>query len=200
MAGPINIHGKQYWPVSERVRMGHDAEDALQSIITDPVQTFEDGGVVFRAVVTFQSGRVFTGHAYESPKSKGIAGQAPWEVAETSAVGRALGLAGFGSDDGIASTDEVQAKTQPARPVSSAQPPKPAAPVIIEQTQNQPASDPRAEYARLFGKAQGLGIELTKDGRALPPQMPAKATDAQVAAAVEYIRALVVQAEDMQPA
>ena len=90
---PIAIHGKAYWPVAERLSLAHgDQDDRLQSIITEPVRVFDDGGVTFRAVVTFQSGRTFTGHAYESPASKGIAGQSPWEVAETSAVGRALGL------------------------------------------------------------------------------------------------------------
>lgn len=68
---------------------------------------------------------------------------------------------------------------------------------VLEQSTT---TDARAEYARLFGKALDLGVELTKDGKALPPQMPVKATEAQVAAAVEYVRGLVLQAEDMQAA
>lgn len=132
---PIAIHGKTYWPVAERLGLAHaDKDDPLQSVITEPLRVFDDGGVVFRAVVTFQSGRAFTGHAYESPASKGIAGQSPWEVAETSAVGRALGLAGYGSDENIASADEVRTRTTPppapqtARPAATNGAPKPATP------------------------------------------------------------------------
>ena len=67
---PVNIHGKMYWPVAERLGLAHsEQDDPLQSIITEPIRVFDDGGVTFRAVVTFQSGRTFTGHAYESPNS-----------------------------------------------------------------------------------------------------------------------------------
>lgn len=130
---PIAIHGKTYWPVAERLGLAHaDKDDPLQSVITEPVRVFDDGGVTFRAVVTFQSGRTFTGHAYESPASKGIAGQSPWEVAETSAVGRALGLAGYGSDDSVASAEEVRRASPPAtpapRPAQPAAPPPPSPP------------------------------------------------------------------------
>lgn len=182
---PISIHNKTYFPVAERLSMAHnDKEDALQSVITDAVQVFEDGGVVFRAVVTFASGRTFTGHAYESPKSKGIAGQSPWEVAETSAVGRALGMGGYGSDDSVASADEVQRKAQPtpARPVET-------------KPQASPADALAYEYKRLYSKAVDLGAPLVKDGHALPVAIPS--TSPKLGAAVDYLRNLVAQAEDM---
>ncbi len=38
---------------------------------------------------------------------KAIEKASPYEVAETSAIGRALGFAGFGIADGIASADEM---------------------------------------------------------------------------------------------
>jgi hypothetical protein len=125
----ILIHGKSYTPVVDRLRMAHeDEDDRLQSVITEAVHVFEDGGVVFRAVVTFASGRTFTGHAYESPKSQGVAGKSPWETCETSAVGRALGVGGYGSDDSVASADEVQRKTQGQQAAPRQPQPAPAKP------------------------------------------------------------------------
>ena len=59
----------------------------------------------------------------------------------------------------------------------------------------------RQQYVDLYNKLAVLGIEPTKDGRALPPALPGGLTDARLTAAVDYLRALVVQAEDMsQPA
>lgn len=63
-----------------------------------------------------------------------------------------------------------------------------------------PQSDARREYARLYAKLIDLGLQPTKDGKALPAALPERATDAQVGHAVEFLRALVVQAEDMSQA
>ncbi len=104
----ITIHGREYVPVASRVQMAHEA--GLQSITTELVH-YDGERVVVRAVVTLADGRTFTGYAEEVRGSEGIAGKSPVEVAETSAVGRALGFAGFGSTDSIASADEVQAKS-----------------------------------------------------------------------------------------
>ncbi len=51
----------------------------------------------------------FTGISAANP-AKTIEKQSPYEVAETSAVGRALGFAGYGVINGIATADEI-AKT-----------------------------------------------------------------------------------------
>lgn len=116
---PVNIHGKEYVTVAERVKAGHADEDGVQSIITEMLH-FADGIVVFRAVVTLASGRAFTGHAQQSSKDGGIAGKSPVEVCETSAVGRALGFAGFGDLDSIASADEMIAAAKRANSPKSA--------------------------------------------------------------------------------
>jgi hypothetical protein len=67
------------------------------------------------AKVTTPAG-TFTGHARSSKAERSIEGQSPLEVAETSAVGRALGFAGFGIAEGIASADEVKAATAARKP------------------------------------------------------------------------------------
>src|SRR6185312_11942549 len=96
----VNIHGKEYITVAERL---NEAREDIQSIITEVVP---DGGlVVVRATVTTKKG-VFTGISAANP-SKAIEKQSPYEVAETSAVGRALGFAGYGAVDSIATADEM---------------------------------------------------------------------------------------------
>lgn len=97
----INIHGKEYITVAERVKAIHEAEKSF-SIITDLIN---NDPVVVKATVTTPKG-TFTGISYAN-FDKAIEKQSPYEVAETSAVGRALGFAGYGLVDDIASADEM---------------------------------------------------------------------------------------------
>lgn len=100
---PINIHGKQYVTVAERVQSIHEElKDTDFSISTEVLQ---HDPVLVKATVTIGE-KVFTGHSAADPQ-KVIEKKTPYEVAETSAVGRALGFAGFGIIDGIATADEV---------------------------------------------------------------------------------------------
>jgi hypothetical protein len=102
----VRIHGKDYMTVAGRLQMAHDAMKNI-SIITEvlPVQD----QVVVRATVTTPKG-TFTGISAANP-TKLIEKQSPYEVAETSAVGRALGFAGFGALDNIATADEMVKST-----------------------------------------------------------------------------------------
>jgi hypothetical protein len=115
---PITIHGKEYVTVAERVQMLHDRKDlkAKFSIETEVIAT---DPVVVKAIVKIGE-QTFTGISAANP-NKTIEKQSPFEVAETSAVGRALGFAGFGAVEGIASADEMikaelsQTDHQPAK-------------------------------------------------------------------------------------
>jgi hypothetical protein len=98
----IQIHGKNYVPVSERIK---EAGVKLQGIETEVLQ--HDPIVVVKATITLQGReKTFTGISSANPL-KLIEKTNPYEVAETSAVGRALGFAGYGIDEGIASADEM---------------------------------------------------------------------------------------------
>lgn len=97
----IQIHGKEYITVAERLVM---AGEALKSVYTEVLQHHPI--VVVKAIVETQKGS-FTGISSANP-AKLIEKTNPYEVAETSAVGRALGFAGYGIDTGIASADEMQ--------------------------------------------------------------------------------------------
>lgn len=101
---PVDIHGKQYIKVAERVQALHETiKDKTISITTEflPINDM----VVCKASIRIGD-NFFTGTSAANP-SKTIEKQSPYEVAETSAVGRALGFAGFGIIEGIASADEM---------------------------------------------------------------------------------------------
>ncbi len=108
----VNIHGKQYLTVAGRVKLAH--ETAKSITITTEVLT-HDPYILVKATVVTDKG-TFTGMSAANP-SKLIEKQSPYEVAETSAVGRALGFAGFGLTEGIATADEV-VKAETQEPVS----------------------------------------------------------------------------------
>lgn len=99
---PVNIHGKQYITVAERVSDAH--KDAKFEKLETEVLSSEPV-IVIKATVTIL-GRTFTGISSANP-AKSIEKSNPYEVAETSAVGRALGFAGYGIVEGIASADEM---------------------------------------------------------------------------------------------
>ena len=101
----IQIHGKQYVTVDERVKAAHEACKKI-SISTEVLPMADK--IVVKATVVTEKG-TFTGISAAN-EAKLIEKQSPYEVAETSAVGRALGFAGFGVINGIATADEI-AKT-----------------------------------------------------------------------------------------
>lgn len=96
----INIHGKEYITVAERLT---DAKEDIKSISTEVLQ--HTPSVVIKATVITKKG-TFTGISAANP-NKAIEKMSPYEVAETSAVGRALGFAGYGAVESIASADEM---------------------------------------------------------------------------------------------
>jgi hypothetical protein len=102
----ITIHGNQYVTVAERVKEFHadDANQKIQVGISTEVIPHPTQVIVKAKVVTSRG--TFTGISAANP-AKPIEKMSPYEVAETSAVGRALGFAGYGIVEGIATADEV---------------------------------------------------------------------------------------------
>ena len=98
----VNIHGKEYITVAERVQELHNEFPTEIEIATE---VLFQAPVVVKATVRTPKG-TFTGISAANP-DKSIEKQSPYEVAETSAVGRALGFAGYGIVEGIASADEM---------------------------------------------------------------------------------------------
>lgn len=110
----INIKGKEYVPVVERVKELHRLykDNNVETVIL-----FNDNQrVVVKATITIyqQDGitRIYTGMS-QAEWGKGMMGGVALEVAETSAIGRALGFANIGLLDGIASADEMRKVSKP---------------------------------------------------------------------------------------
>jgi hypothetical protein len=108
---PVDIKGKTYWTVAERLTLAQ-GEDFVKPVgIKSITSTVEGAGnmVVMRAEVAFSDGRVFSGHSLVNLNASGPAERdAPLETAETSALGRALAFAGYyGSPEGIAGAEEI---------------------------------------------------------------------------------------------
>jgi hypothetical protein len=117
---PVNIQGRQYVTVAERLEVAHGAKARPVGIVSISTQ-FEVSGefMLCRAQIAFGDGRTFAGTAEVSRGlGRGAQAAAPVETAETSAIGRALAAAGyFGSDGTFAGAEEVliaQARGVPA--------------------------------------------------------------------------------------
>lgn len=97
---PVNIHGNQYKTVAERL---NEIGDKLKGVNTEVL--YLDPQIMVKATIITDKG-TFTGISAADPK-KAIENKTPVEVAETSAVGRALAFAGYAGSE-IASADEMQ--------------------------------------------------------------------------------------------
>ena len=101
-----DIKGKEYAEVNQRIkafRMVYPTGCIRTEMISN-----ENGVCVFRADIIADGLILATGTAYEKEGSTFINKTSYIENCETSAVGRALGMAGFGIDTSVASADEVQ--------------------------------------------------------------------------------------------
>lgn len=105
---PVNIKGKEYVTVAERVAALHEQLPEQFDIESEVLS--HEPQVVVKTTITihYKSGdRKFTGISAANPE-KPIEKISPYEVAETSSCGRAAGFAGFGAVDGIATADEMK--------------------------------------------------------------------------------------------
>lgn len=102
-----NIKGKEYAEVNQRIK-------AFRMIyptgtISTDIVSLANGVVIIKATILDEEGSALaTGTAYEKEDSTFINKTSYIENCETSAVGRALGMAGFGIDTSVASYEEVQ--------------------------------------------------------------------------------------------
>lgn len=114
----INIKGREYVPVVERVKEFHKLYP--QGQITTEIVMNDEKRVTVKATVVFVANDdtlTFTGHS-QAEWGKGLMGAVALEVAETSAIGRALGFANIGLLDGIASADEMRKANPKSIPVA----------------------------------------------------------------------------------
>lgn len=117
-----NIKGKEYAEVNQRIkafRMVYPNGRIETNMLSN-----DNGICVFRATVGDGEETLGTGHAYEKESGSFINKTSYIENCETSAVGRALGMAGFGIDTSVASYEEVGnaiANQEAAKPITKGQ-------------------------------------------------------------------------------
>lgn len=105
--GKMKLGSKEYAPVNERIK-------AFRKVYpTGTIETYieekNDDFITMKAVVYDENRKTLaTGRASERKKDTGINATKLIENCETSAIGRALGIAGFGVDSSVASAEDVE--------------------------------------------------------------------------------------------
>ena len=136
-----NIKGKEYAEVNQRVKAFRTLYP--EGFITTEIICREGGLCIIKATVGhYADGKsviLATGTAYEKEGSSQINRTSYIENCETSAVGRALGMAGFGIDTSIASADEMN-NALLQQNTSDVQKPVQAAPHVQKPVQAEQAA------------------------------------------------------------
>ena len=108
----MDVKGKDYAEVNQRVKAFRMVYPT--GLIDTEIVSNTDGVCIFRATVGYYDEEVgsfvklATGTAFEVQNASYINKTSYVENCETSAVGRALGMAGFGIDTSICSAEELQ--------------------------------------------------------------------------------------------
>lgn len=136
-----NIKGKEYAEVNQRVKAFRTLYP--EGFITTEILCREGGLCIIKATVGhYADGKsviLATGTAYEKEGSSQINRTSYIENCETSAVGRALGMAGFGIDTSIESADEMN-NALLQQSTSDVQKPVQAAPHVQKPVQAEQAA------------------------------------------------------------
>ncbi len=108
----VQIHGKAYVTCAERLQMAMESGKAIEMIESAPLPAGDRW--IWRCIIKIDE-RQYIGSAEVHLNAKPGSADAtdPWACGETSAMARALGWAGFGVLEGIASADEI-VRVQPA--------------------------------------------------------------------------------------
>ena len=102
----MEVKGNQYASVSQRIKAFRMVYP--DGFIKTEMISNENGVCIFKAVAGVGGEVLGVGHAYEKEGSSFINKTSYIENCETSAVGRALGMCGFGIDNDVASAEETQ--------------------------------------------------------------------------------------------
>ena len=106
MVSTTSIKGKSYTEVNQRIKAFRMLYP--MGFIRTWIESHENGLCIMRAEVGIGDTVLGTGTAYEKENATQINRTSYIENCETSAVGRALGMAGFGIDTSVASKEEVE--------------------------------------------------------------------------------------------
>ena len=169
----IDIKGKDYSEVNQRIKAFRMVYP--QGTIQTQMISNENGVCIFQARVYDDFNRLLgTGTAYEKEDSSFINKTSYIENCETSAVGRALGMCGFGIDVSVASAEEVQNAIQ-------------------NQTVTQEEAD---NYKLTFGKHQGK--KLTEVPKEYIEWLLGNSKDERMIKLIELATGIVLPSEEEQ--
>lgn len=164
------VKEKPYIEVNERIKAFRKVFP--MGFIRSEMISNENGVCIFRAECGIGDTVLGVGHAYEKETSSFINRTSYIENCQTSAVGRALGMAGFGIDTSIASAEEVQNAIEQQKEAKPQEQKKPQ--------ENKPKATP--EQIRIITEAYGenLGRLLKKYGLKKIEDMPVDTASAEV--------------------
>ena len=117
-----NIKGKEYAEVNQRIKAFRMVYP--EGFITTDIKYLDNGMCVIHARCGIDERILGEGTAYEMESSSFINKTSYIENCETSAVGRALGMAGFGIDTSVCSAEELsnaQLQQEANEPIKKAQ-------------------------------------------------------------------------------
>tara|TARA_R110000824_G_C15197448_1_gene675380 strand:- start:764 stop:1312 length:549 start_codon:yes stop_codon:yes gene_type:complete len=146
-SGIVSIHGKDYATVPFRVRCFRELNP--NGFIITTLEKDDGTVLVMKCCVYYSEFEmpIATGWAEEVRGSSNINKTSALENCETSAVGRALGFAGYGSAESIASAEEVT--------------------IAIERQKNQPKKKKEAKITAEQLTALGSYLDERSDGDVL---------------------------------
>src|SRR5581483_5615413 len=162
---------QDYVTVAERIEKFYDRYPEGRLITHIIEHDAERGFILMRAEVYRNADDAMpaaTGHAYEL-KTEGYVQRTSYiEVCETSAIGRALAMAGFEVRRGIASREEMEKAARRSEPPRERQKPAPTAAPAVAATSPlaAPAAPPAAQTSQPAGDEQKQQIlDLLEDLR-----------------------------------
>jgi len=187
------IHGKEYITVAERVNLVHASGKTFEMISSEPMSV---GDRLLWEVAIKVNEQQCIGHAEVklNADKRTPDGQCPFECAETSALGRALGFAGFGSAESIASADEI-VRSQPRTEAEKASVP-PATVETTQETAAPPETVPAQPSSSIsFNLADGITQDqldtlrkLYEKHKQTPPENLARMTKDEARAEISSIQ------------
>lgn len=170
-----DIKGKDYAEVNQRIKAFRMVYP--QGTIQTQLLSNDNGTCVFKASIYDENNKLLgTGTAYEKEDSSFINKTSYIENCETSAVGRALGMCGFGIDVSVASAEEVQN-------------------AINNQ---EPTKEEALEYTLDFGKHKGK--KLTEVPKEYIEWMLGNSTNERIKKLIELATGISIPDEDEQEA
>jgi len=141
----INIKGKEYVPVNERIKYFRDNYKNYR-IVSNFIEINKEFCVIKSEILDDAGNVLATGFAREVNGDTYINKTSYVENCETSAIGRALGIFGIGIDEAVASADEI---------------------VNAVEKQNIKASDTRAKVIKLTDIPNKKGVDAGKSWKQL---------------------------------